>query len=150
MNTGTKIALSVLGISVCIGGGVGLGLYLKKNKETKPNDGGGDNSEANKGDSKEPEKQTSVIGKTAYSDTGVNLRLSPKVDDGLHDNKLKEMAKGNLGVVVSEVKGETDGLTWYYIKLNEPIWDYLPYPTHEDYAYVRRVDGEGNQIVKLK
>lgn len=156
MKTWAKVTIGIGTALAVVGGGVGLGLYLK-GKDKNPNNGSGngddnnnDGNGASKGDNNEPQKTESVIGKTAYSDTGVNLRMSAKVDDGWHDNKLKEMATGDLGVVVSVTKGETDGLNWYYIKLNEPIWDYLPYPTHENYAYVRGVDEKGNQIVKFK
>lgn len=147
MKTWAKITIGIGTALAVVGGGVGLGLYLK-GKDNKPNNGSGNGDDNN--DDDDTKKPTSVIGKTAYSDTGVNLRMSAKVDNGLHDNKLKEMATGDLGVVVSVTKGETDGLNWYYIKLKEPIWDYLPYPTHEDYAYVRGVDEKGNQIVKFK
>lgn len=151
MDSKTALILTAGVSALILLGSVGVSGYLigrKGGGGKEPNKGGG-GEEPNKGAETQKESD-SPIGKIAYSTSGVNIRLSAMVDNGLHDNILSIMETGELGEVVSETIGKTDGLRWFYIKLKEPIWDILPYPTKEEYGYVREVDERGNVIVKLK
>ena len=159
MKTWAKITIGIVTALAVVGGGFGLYKVLKKND----NGGNGNDDddelkkleeEKNKQNQQGGSSSDSIIGKTAYSPNGVNIRLESKVNNGLYDNIIKEMASGNLGTIVSESKGSADGLRWFYIKLSEPITIYAStnpnkYGKHE-YGYVRTTDERGNTIVKVK
>jgi len=136
VDTGTKILIAVgVGTAAL---GIGFLLYsVIKNKKAQNENLDNTNIGGNRGFS----IGTKIsVGDNLYpSGNTVNIRDEARVDDFFPSTLIKKDHIGLIGSVLSEVKGVEDGLTWYKVKLAQPIQSFTSYGLLKTYTegYVR-------------
>lgn len=135
VDTGTKILIAVgVGTAAL---GIGFLLYsVIKNKKLQNQNL--DNTDTDSGGSSIGKKIS--VGDNLYpSANSVNIRDEARVDDFYPSTLLKKDHKGLIGSMLSEVTGVEDGLTWYKVKLAQPIQSFTSYGLPKTYTegYVR-------------
>lgn len=117
VDTGTKILIAVgVGTAAL---GIGFLLYsVIKNKKLQNQNL--DNTDTDSGGSSIGTKIS--VGDNLYpSESSINIRSEALVDNGLFDNLIKKNHTGIIGKMISSETGKEDGLTWYKVKLAQPI-----------------------------
>lgn len=88
----------------------------------------------------EPKNEIKIGDKLYPLSEPVNIRTEPKVDNGgmdFIDNIIYEKYDGLIGAVLSQTKGEEDGLTWYKVRLAKPKKSMIPFKSDYTEGYVR-------------
>ena len=87
---------------------------------------------------------TKKVGNYAYpKSSSVTIRQTAEIDDGGwfdFDNILVEKHSKRVGVIVKELLKESaygQKYKWYEVKLDTPVFDYLPYPKNFKNGFVR-------------